>query len=221
VYTVKGFKVLTNISLFTLSFSSARFVNKAAVDDGLSSQDTHNRQSIEALKNIFRQGHSLKEAFFYGQKHYNNSNDDTLYIFARSETFLMSPVDIPCSFNLGNTYIITPRWMSFGGYNDRFAIAGPESAKVYATKIEGYKQAILARRSNNQKKPLLNSESLRRDWLLGNKLNVTEHEDDRAWALLRLRADRSIAPLDVREFKIGSSTSLPQLALQKGSEHKL
>uniref|UniRef100_A0A7S2P872 Uncharacterized protein n=1 Tax=Skeletonema marinoi TaxID=267567 RepID=A0A7S2P872_9STRA len=156
---------------------------------------------FETLKNIFRQGNSLKEAFFYGQKHHNNSNDDVVYIFARSDTFLMNPVDIPCSFNLGNTDIIIPRWQSWEGYNDRFAIAGPDAAKVYATKNEGNKQAIVARRSKNKRKPVMNAERMLRDWLLENKLNVTEHEDERAWALLRLRADRSIAPGDLGAFK--------------------
>ncbi|KAK1733172.1 hypothetical protein QTG54_016149 [Skeletonema marinoi] len=55
-----------------------------------------------------------------------------------------------------------------------------------------------------------------RDWLLGNKLNVTEHGDDRAWALLRVRSDHNIEQKDVWEFKIDDSTSLPQLALQLG-----
>jgi len=127
----------------------------------------------------------------------------------------MSPVDIPCSFNLGNTDIIIPRWQSWQGYNDRFAIAGPESAKVYATKNEGYKQAILARRSDNQKKPVMNSERMLRDWLLGNKLNVTKHEDVRAWALLRVRAGRSIEQKDVgrgNEYHVSTISASDNLA---------
>ena len=178
---------------------------------------------FETVKNVFRQGNSLREAFpfLYEEiKHSNNPNDDTVYIFVRSDTFLMSPVDIPCSFNLGNTDIIIPRWASWGGYNDRFAIAGPESAKVYATRIEGYKQAILARRRKIKLGlglgPERNSERMLRDWLLGNKLNVTEHEDIRAWALLRVRADQSIDHQDLKEFKIDGKTSLPQLAFQIG-----
>eukprot|EP00985_Skeletonema_marinoi_P028963 scaffold26411_cov88-Skeletonema_marinoi.AAC.1 len=177
----------------------------------------------QTLKNVFRQGNSLREAFpflYADIKHSNNPNDDTVYIFARSDTFLMSPVDIPCSFNLGNTDIIIPRWASWRGYNDRFAIAGPESAKVYATRIEGYKQAILARRRNIKLGlglgPLMNAEKMLQNWLLGNKLNVTEHEDVRAWALLSVRADHNIEQKDVGEFKIDDSTSLPQLALQLG-----
>eukprot|EP00984_Skeletonema_dohrnii_P014964 scaffold6403_cov128-Skeletonema_dohrnii-CCMP3373.AAC.15 len=152
---------------------------------------------FETVKN---QGNSLREAFpfLYEEiKHSNNPNDDTVYIFARSDTFLMSPVDIPCSFNLG-----------------------PESAKVYATRIEGYKQAILARRRNIKLGfglgPKKNSERMLRDWLLGNKLNVTEHEDIRAWALLRVRADQRIDHQDQFEFKIDGKTSLPQLAFQIG-----
>jgi len=66
---------------------------------------------------------------------------------------------------------------------------------------EGNKQAIVARRIKNKKRQVMNAEKMLRDWLLENKLNVTEHEDERAWALLRLRADRSIAPGDLGAFK--------------------
>ncbi len=101
----------------------------------------HHSYSFLTLQNMFRQGNSLREAFQYQQKHSIHSNDDIVYIFARSDTFLMSPVDIPCS-GLGNhTEMIVPRWSSELGYNDRFAVAGQDAAKVYASKIEGYKKA--------------------------------------------------------------------------------
>lgn len=51
--------------------------------------------------------------------------------------------------------------------------------------------------------PFRNAETLLKIWLLGNKLNVIELEDDWAWALLRLRADGRIEePIDLYEFEV-------------------
>ncbi len=71
---------------------------------------------------------------------------------------------------------------------------------MYATKIEGYKEAILARRSNPAQASFRNAETLLKMWLLGNELNVTEHEDNKAWALLRLRAGGQIEARDSKEL---------------------
>ena len=170
---------------------------------------------FETLQNMFRQGNSLREAFFSLQKHNNswNGNNDCVCIFARSDTFLMSPVDIPTS--VGRVDVIVPNWHGWGGYNDRFALAGPDAAKVYATKVEGYKEAILAlrRRHTFEVLPsLTNSETLLKNWLLENKLSVTELEDDRAWALLRVRADGRIEPKDLDEFEIENASLVEDLA---------
>lgn len=162
--------------------------------------------SFNTLLNVFRQGNSLREAFFTLQKYKNNWNDNHhVYIFARPDTFLMSPVDIPTS--VGSFDVIVPSWDSWYGYNDRFAVAGPDAAKVYATKVEGYKEAILAcRRWHIFDASFKNSETLLKSWLLENELNVTELEDDWAWALLRVRADGRIEPKDLDEFEIENAT---------------
>ena len=160
---------------------------------------------FQTLQNMFRQGNSLREAFLYRQKHNNhwNDNHNNMYIFARSDTFLTTLVDIPCSSDLGSTDVVVPSWGSWSGINDRFAIAGPDAAKVYASKIEGWKEAVLARRSNPEALPSFrNSETLLKNWLLGNRLNVTELEDDRAWNLLRVRADGRIEPKDGGRGKV-------------------
>ena len=167
--------------------------------------------SFRTVLNQFRQGTSLREAFFSYQEQNINWNDNHhVYVFARSDTFLISPVDIPSE--IGGTDAIVPSWHGWSGYNDRFAVAGPDAAKVYATKVDGYKEAILACRSNPEAEPLFtNAETLLKMWLLGNKLNVIEHEDDWAWALLRLRADGRIEARDSEEFKIENVTLVEHL----------
>ncbi len=166
---------------------------------------------FRTLLNQFRQGISLREAFFSYQKRNNDSwNDDHhVYIFARSDVFLMSPVDIPSKID--SVDVLVPSWQNWQGYNDRFAIAGPNAAKVYATKGEGYKEAILARRSNPAQKLFTNAETLLKLWLLKNNLTVTEHEDKKAWALLRVRADGQIDDQDSKEFTNGNVTLVEQL----------
>ncbi|KAL7497166.1 hypothetical protein ACHAWT_008086 [Skeletonema menzelii] len=169
------------------------------------------------LQNVFRQGNSLREAFFCYQKYNTNHWNDNhhVYIFARSDTFLMSPVDIPSEIGVGSVDVIIPSWHSWDGYNDRFAVAGPDAAKVYATKVEGYKEAILARRSHPEPEvePFSNAETLLKIWLDQNKLNVTEHVDDWAWALLRLRANGKIQFRDLEEFEV-ENVSLVEHLLQ-------
>ncbi len=159
---------------------------------------------FQTLQNMFRQGNSLREAFFSFQKHNNswNGNNDWVCIFARSDTFLMDAVDIPSG--IGNNDVVVPRWTSAFGYNDRFAVAGSDSAKVYATKIVGYKEAILTRRSKPEAEleSLRNSETLLKKWLVENKVNVTERENLHEWGLLRLRADGQIANNDLGEFDL-------------------
>jgi len=171
------------------------------------------------LQHVFHQGNSLREAFSCYQKHNNHWNDNHhVYIFARSDTFLMSPVDIPSV--VGSFDVILPSWQSWHGYNDRFAVAGPDAAKVYATKIEGYTEAILDRRSQpeSEDEPFRNAETLLKIWLLGNKLNVIELEDDWAWALLRLRAGGQIEPKDLYEFEVENVARVEHLPYYLGDD---
>jgi hypothetical protein len=130
----------------------------------------------------------------------------------------MSPVDIPSV--VGSFDVILPSWQSWHGYNDRFAVAGPDAAKVYATKIEGYTEAILDRRSQpeSEDEPFRNAETLLKIWLLGNKLNVIELEDDWAWALLRLRAGGQIEPKDLYEFEVENVARVEHLPYYLGDD---
>jgi hypothetical protein len=143
---------------------------------------------LQTLQNMFRQGNSLRESFLYLQDQRTYSNDIDVYIFARSDTILLTPIDINCSGIVDNE-IWVPSWGGFMGINDRFAIAGPIAAKVYASRIEGYKEELLARRNSTKAlHPFHNSEMLLRNWLNKNLLNVTQMGEE--WAKLsRVRAD--------------------------------
>lgn len=78
--------------------------------------------AFDSLQNVFRQGNSLRESSLHllrDQK--NHSNDIDVYIFARSDTLLLTPADIPCS-GLNDDEIWVPSWASWLGVNDRFAM---------------------------------------------------------------------------------------------------
>ena len=129
---------------------------------------------LQTLQNMFRQGNSLRESFLYLQDQRTYSNDIDVYIFARSDTILLTPIVIPSSV-IGDNEIWVPSWGGWSGINDRFAIAGPIAAKVYASRIEGYKEELLARRNSTKAlHPFHNSETLLRNWLNKNLLNVTQ-----------------------------------------------
>ena len=202
-----------------LTTSSQSIFDKSELLSWIQQSDTSFFQhyTFTTLQNVFRQGNSLREAFFCYQKYNTNHWNDNhhVYIFARSDTFLMSPVDIPSEIGVGSVDVIIPSWHSWDGYNDRFAVAGPDAAKVYATRVEGYKEAILARRSHPEPEvePFSNAETLLKIWLDQNKLNVTEHVDDWAWALLRLRANGKIQFRDLEEFEV-ENVSLVEHLLQ-------
>jgi hypothetical protein len=145
-----------------------------------------NKYPLQTLQNMFRQGNSLRESLRYLQ--YQRKCDIDVYIFARSDTILLTPIVIPSS-GIGDNEIWVPSWGGWSGINDRFAIAGPIAAKVYASRIEGYKEELLARRNSTKAlHPFHNSETLLRNWLNKNLLNVTQMGEE--WAKLsRVRAD--------------------------------
>jgi hypothetical protein len=169
--------------------------------------------SFPTLKNIFRQGNSLREAYHYLQtekRKEQSNNDIDVYIFARPDTFLMSPIDIPCKGLDDDEVWVPGSWGVWWGTNDRFAIAGRNAANVYANRIYGYKDAVLARRINLMEIELdihketvfpppppppqfNNSETLLRTWLLGNNVKIIPQMEK--WAkLLRVRADGRMVP---------------------------
>ena len=87
--------------------------------------------SIDTLKNLFRQGNSIQQAYIL-----ENATSDMMknktFVFLRSDTLLVSPIDIPCS-GLPPEEIHIPSWQSkgFPAYNDRAAIAGSTAAYKY------------------------------------------------------------------------------------------
>jgi hypothetical protein len=90
---------------------------------------------LQTLQNMFRQGNSLRESFLYLQDQRTYSNDIDVYIFARSDTILLTPIDINCSGIVDNE-IWVPSWGGFMGINDRFAIAGPIAAKFMLVELK-------------------------------------------------------------------------------------
>lgn len=202
--------ILNNGSIpFRMTTSRQSTFDEVDLSPWLQYHDTKSFQSgypFQTLQNMFRQGNSLKKSYetieennmiyLPDQKEY--SNDIDFYIFARSDTVLLTPIDIPCS-GIGENEIWVPSWASHSGINDRFAIAGPNAAKVYASRMEGYKEAILLRRKvdGRQPKDLMwhNSESLLKMWLKMNLLNVTQM--DGGWGKVsRVRAHGIVAPED-------------------------
>lgn len=141
--------------------------------------------SFSTLKNVFRQGNSMKRAYLSAsnQTHLavNIANQEDIghpqnitrtelkgenenhiqqpifdvYIFARSDTLLMSPIDIPCS-GLGDREIHVGPYQNVtnpmadgvpGRISDRFAVAGPSAASIYAAaKSDVFKEMVLDHR---------------------------------------------------------------------------
>lgn len=84
--------------------------------------------------NVFRQGNSLKKAFCCLQAQKNQTDDIDVFIFARSDTFLMNPIDIPCH-GLGDDEMWVAAVGGHLGVNENFAVAGRDAANVYANML--------------------------------------------------------------------------------------
>ena len=171
--------------------------------------------------NVFRQGNSMKAAFqsaLFGfeiqqqQQQQRQRHGYDMYIFVRSDTLLLSPIDIPCS-GLGDRDIHIPSWHSFGGDNDRFALTGPTAAIVYvAAKTNVFKEMILnpgeALRTMEQKGrtgwegKLGNPEKMLRLWMDENDaLNVTRGPNN--WVqLMRVRSGGVFHKGDMNFFRV-------------------
>jgi hypothetical protein len=63
------------------------------------------------------------------QKSQRHGHD--IYIFIRSDTLLMSPIDIPC-YSTGDKDIHIPSWHTWEGDNGRFDVVGRTAAQTYA-----------------------------------------------------------------------------------------
>lgn len=179
--------------------------------------------NLQTMMNVFRQGNSMKEAFtsaFFAfelqHNHERNRHGYDVYVFARSDTLLITPIDIPKS-GVGDHDLYVPSWHNFGGENDRFAVAGPTAANVWvAAKLDVFKEMVLNpaltlnlfEKKGSQERPygwvgkLANPEKMLRFWLEANdELNVTR--GDNQWAnLIRVRSRGMLHQPDVRLFKM-------------------
>lgn len=124
--------------------------------------------TVSTLKNIFRQGNSMYEAYLSATSKpffrnaaaastaSSSSNNNKTFIFLRSDTLLLQPITIPC-MGLATNEIHIPGWQtdSFPEYNDRTAIAGPIAAHAYArAKSHIFPQLFLDRRNKRGKEKI-------------------------------------------------------------------
>ena len=183
--------------------------------------------SLDTIKNIFRQGNSMQQAYLSAtdQSLLSNMTSEKMkkkvYLFLRSDTLLVSPIDIPCG-GIAQNQIDIPSWHSWGGYNDRFAMAGSLAAYKYARakSVDTFKDIIIDQRNNTEKtwyNSYQNTEGLLKLWLDhwvwlyngdydkgSSKVNVMEREGD--WAkLIRVRAGGIMNDLDLAQWKMKGS----------------
>eukprot|EP00579_Thalassiosira_antarctica_P028264 CAMPEP_0202025900 /NCGR_PEP_ID=MMETSP0905-20130828/57558_1 /ASSEMBLY_ACC=CAM_ASM_000554 /TAXON_ID=420261 /ORGANISM="Thalassiosira antarctica, Strain CCMP982" /LENGTH=333 /DNA_ID=CAMNT_0048588951 /DNA_START=223 /DNA_END=1221 /DNA_ORIENTATION=+ len=180
---------------------------------------TKNKLNLQTMMNVFRQGNSMKEAFisasfaFELQKQQEQQRHGyDMYVFARSDTLLITPIDIPRS-GIGDRDLHIPGWHRWGGGNDRFALAGPIAANIWVSaKGNVFREMILdpgeTLRSMEKKGrtgwngTLGNPEKMLRLWLDANdSLNVTRGGKD--WAhVIRVRMGGVLQRKDTDAFKI-------------------
>ncbi|KAL7475565.1 hypothetical protein ACHAW6_001480 [Cyclotella cf. meneghiniana] len=174
-------------------------------------KDTLYDYDVHTTMNIFRQGNSMKEAYLSasGKDHLNLTSkergsrceNNTMYVFLRSDTLLISPIDIPKQ-GIGGMDVYMPMWQAWPGhaYNDRFAVAGSFAATVYASaKSYGFQQMILEQRNKNESLQLLGTpERMLKHYLDKHNLNITLIPD---WAkLLRIRGGGGMNDRDISTF---------------------
>ena len=170
--------------------------------------------NIHTVKNVFRQGNSMKEAYqsatsTRGEKQHHDGYG--IYVFARSDTLLLSPIDIPCA-GLGDREIQLPTWQPWGGYNDRFALAGPAAADIYIkAKTIGFKKMFMDRPQNgvddvnnmNTNMKWDNTETMLKVWLDNANEGVEIISSLTNWAqLLRVRSGGLIHLTDSKQHRV-------------------
>lgn len=162
--------------------------------------------SIDSLKNMFRQGNSIQQAFISAstQSLLGNLTAEIMakktYLFLRSDTLLISPIDIPCS-GLAANEIHVPSWQTknFPEYNDRTALAGSTAAYKYArAKSDVFREMILDERNKTGEVPKLrlhNPEKMLKLYLdHGDGVKLRVKERDLRWAqLIRVRSGGMLA----------------------------
>jgi hypothetical protein len=151
--------------------------------------------------------------------------DPDVFIFARSDTLLMSPIRIPDGGLLSDEIWI-PGWQTMAyEYVDRFAVAGANAAEVYArAKVDGFTSFIrnyngtITRENYNgtsahfmEKEALHCSEKMMKRWLDENELMVKrqkgwggkERWGKERWAqLIRVRSGGRLNERDAATFNI-------------------
>ena len=112
--------------------------------------------SFGTLKNIFRQGNSIQQAYVSASAQpllIQKIKYDRVYLFLRSDTLLVAPLILPCS-GLPKNEIHLPSWQTRGHpeYNDRAALAGSMAAYKYArAKTAPFRHYIIAARKEDGK----------------------------------------------------------------------
>ena len=171
--------------------------------------------TVNTLKNMFRQGNSILEAYKLVQQG-DPTSAPTIYIFARSDTYLGSPTRLSCKM-MGESTLYLPSWQVVpkdkSEFNDRFAVAGRKAAQVYAhAKAVEYLKFVqnLSRRN-------WNSERMLKSYLKSHA-DVEVKLQDRSWApLLRIRGGGRVHKRDLRDFKDAASefATVQALALER------
>jgi len=198
--TVQRILNAENISSTVTTSSQAEFDRTLSV--WLGESDTLNDYDIHTTRNIFRQGDSMKEAFLSAIRS-SPCSQKMVYLFLRSDTLLLSPIDIPTS-GLDSKDIHIPTWESWIGvtYNDRFALAGVQAAEIYAAaKSFAFKEMVLDQMSKKEAlKKLGTPERMLKVWLDKHDLNITLIHD---WAkLMRVRSGGHLNGRDALQFHI-------------------
>jgi hypothetical protein len=93
------------------------------------------RDDYASIRNLLQQLRSLDRAWRLIHQPAGRSFD--LYLFVRPDLRYLTPIRItdlaPCLDEPSS--LLVPSWHSWGGLNDRFALAGPVAAQTYATRI--------------------------------------------------------------------------------------
>lgn len=162
--------------------------------------------SFSTIKNMFRQGNSIKESYKHAMSKQLNYS---VFVFARTDTFLAKPVSIPC--NIPPNQIQLPSWQVDTDYedNDRFAVAGPEAADVY---VQAKAEAFLDYVKNPDRVPRSSPRNQTNNWNSEHLLWLWMKENPRIdkktkpvdWApLLRIRGDAKVNSRDSQYFPLG------------------
>lgn len=175
--------------------------------------------NTETLKNMLRQGNSIKlvyskaaadndnknESSSEAANHNNHNNKNHVYLFARSDTLLLRPIPIPCDGMASENDIYLPSWQVVADEHvDRLAMAGRTAASIYA---EAKTATIIQRlaadsdKKNENSASLRNAEKILKLWLdrPSNNDLLRVHVMPENWApLVRVRGKNQV--LNTRDY---------------------